>query len=197
MNKEIYETIYELHEAGIEYQLSEEAKKYYSEFSNKITDSMNGQWEELCICTNNCSKDKTNFLRMSCVLHVLLQVYSHLDNDGIQENEEENTENPNESVWRVPEEIEVETLKISEQLIDFFSKQPKAFLTVLDPIKNNSALTKSIGNEEINDENYYAQRVNLFAEWFLESHGKLSELELEKFSGIQTTRVEGRKQIML
>ena len=67
---------------------------------------------------------------MSCVLHVLLQVYSHLENDVIQENEE-NTENSNESVWRIPGEIEVETQKISEQLIDFFSQQRKAFLLVI------------------------------------------------------------------
>ena len=67
---------------------------------------------------------------------------------------------------------------------------------MLDPIKNNSALTKSIGNVEQNDENYYAQRVNQFAEWFLESHGKLSKLEVRKlFSMADMYYVYMRHQI--
>ena len=59
---EIFQAIYDLHVDGCEYVLSK-AKRLYVEYSNKLSNMMNEQWNEAGVCTDNVSKDKKNFIR--------------------------------------------------------------------------------------------------------------------------------------
>ena len=62
-NSDIYKAIYDIHENGCEYNYSVEAKSFYVEYSNELSDNMNAQWEKESICSDNFSKDKRNFIR--------------------------------------------------------------------------------------------------------------------------------------
>jgi hypothetical protein len=60
---EIFQAIYDLYVDVCEYVFSNKAKRLYVEYSNKLSDMMNKQWNEAGVCTDNVSKDKNNFIR--------------------------------------------------------------------------------------------------------------------------------------
>ncbi|CAB3987209.1 Hypothetical predicted protein [Paramuricea clavata] len=72
---------------------------------------MNEQWKQAGVCTDNVSKDKMNFIRLSCVLHVLLSAVLHYIDNPKDETEMREP-------CAINNEIPASTLKIAQKVLE-------------------------------------------------------------------------------
>ncbi|XP_028418679.1 uncharacterized protein LOC114544164 [Dendronephthya gigantea] len=166
----VYKTIFDKHENGVEYCYSPEAKEKYTEYANNLSKNMNAQWDEESICTENFSKDKKNFIRISCVLHVLLSVLSHfIDNE--KDGEE----------CDIEKEIPRNILSIAEAVMEYFGDQRKAFMTLIKPVsKENSRSSSTIPDDTGSSSS--SEIINAFGQWFVGRCKDYSEECISKFA---------------